>query len=353
MVKEMHVKFGVMLWSSWLCRIQDAMDTFLLAEKLNFDSLWMGDHLVSFHPNTEIIDPWMTMALLAANTKRVKIGPSVTDPHRRHPAVLAQMGATLDVLSKGRFILAIGAGEAMNLDPYGFEWSNPLSRLEEFVMVMRILWTQQVCNFQGKFFKLKSAYLQPKPIQKPHPPIWIAGYSKKTLDLIGRVADGYINYGSSPEFYSDCIKNIATSAKKVGRDVNKMETAVLMPTAVEKNYDEAKKYVEEWLRTSILFSPQILRRLGVKPPSDDFSFNRTVWSPETVKRIREESEKIPLEKVKYRAVFGTPEDCIDTIERYVKAGANHIIVRPHSSDPKIRARFLRTYASKILPYFRK
>lgn len=328
------------------------MDTFLLAEKLGFDTIWTGDHL-AFGPDEKLLDTWMTMTHVMMNTKKVKMGTAATDPHRRHPAVLAQMGMTMDVLTNGRFILGLGAGEAMNLDPYGISWDRPLARMEEAIAVIKKLWTEEVVDFQGDFFRLKSAYLGPKPIQKPYPPIWIGGQSKKTLELIGRVGDGWIPGGSTPKIYSNGVQTIKRSAKESGRDPDQIVPAVLMPTAVSKDRDEARKYVEMTAKIVSLHSPKVLKEMGFEPPSYEYTYGKFTYSREGIERMNEEAKKIPFDVVKERVVFGTPDDCIATIEKYVKSGARHIIVRPQSSDPKIRADFLRAYGTKIIPYFQE
>jgi len=346
------IKFGVQLTCRWLYPFNDSLKTFMLADKLGFDSIWTGDH-IAFGPDEKILETWMTLTPIAMKTKRVKIGTAVTDPHRRHPAILAQMGTTLDIFSRGRFILGIGAGEAMNLDPYGIIWDHPLSRMAEAITVIKKLWTMKEVDYYGKFYKIHKAYLEPKPIQKPHPPIWIGGSHSKTLKLVAEVANGWIPGGSSPKIYKEDLNDIEKWAEKTGRSVKEIEPAVLLPTAVAANYDEARKFIELTTKIPLLNNPKLLERMGVKPPTYEFTYSRFTYSSEGIKELIKKAEDIPFEAIKTRSVFGTPGDCIDQLEKYVKSGARHIIVRPQSEQPKIREQFLRSYAEKIIPYFKE
>jgi len=347
-----EIKFGVQLTCRWLYPLKDALETFILADKLGFDSIWIGDHL-AFGPDEKILDTWMTLALIARKTNRVTIGTAVTDPHRRHPAILAQMGTTLDIFSRGRFILGIGAGEAMNLDPYGIAWDHPLSRMAESIAIIKKLWTMKEINYNGKFYKINKAYLEPKPIQKPHPPIWVGGVHYKTLKLIAETANGWIPGGSSPKIYKGLFSDINKWAKKAGRNINEIEPAIILPTAVAADYNEAKKFIELTTKAALLSNPKILEKMGIKPPSYKFSYSHFTYSHKGTKQFLNKIKDIPFKAVKTRSIFGTTEDCIDQLEKYIKAGARHIIIRPQSRQPKIREKFLRSYAEKILPYFRR
>jgi len=297
----------------------------------------------------------MTLAFVANKTKKAMIGTAVTDPHRRHPAILAQMGATLDILSSGRFIMGIGAGQAMNLDPYGIPWNNPLSRMTESIELLKKFWTDEKIDYNGKYFHVRDAYLEPKPIQKPHPPIWIGGTSKNTLKLIGKKGDGWLPGGSSPKIYNENCNIIKKWSQKNGRNDGEIEYGVLLPTAISSDYNEARRYIENTTKEALLNNPKTLEKMGVISNANELSRFRTsklVYTPQTTIDFQDVASRIPFDMVKSRSVFGTPDDCIDQIEKYIEAGANHIIVRPQSKLPKIRKKFLKTYQEKILPYFK-
>ncbi len=350
----MNLKFGVQLSCRWLYPINDSLETFILADKLGFDSIWVGDHL-AFEHGQKILETWMSLALVADKTKNVTIGTAVTDPHRRHPAVLAQMGTTLDILSSGRLILGLGAGQAMNLNPYGIPWDNPLARMVESVELIRKFWTDEKIDHEGKYFHVRDAYLEPKPIQKPYPPIWIGGNHRRTLRFIGEKCDGWLPGGNSPKIYKEHLNVIKKWARKTGRNDDDVEYGILLPTAVSSDYDEAREYIENTTRGALLALPKILEKMGAVKDSKElsrFRLSKLVYTPQTTREFQEVAKSIPFDKVKSRAVFGTPDDCIGQIEKYVEAGARHIIVRPQSKDPKIREKFLKIISDKILPYFK-
>ena len=116
----------------------------------------------------DALEAYSTLSALAMITKKVHLGTSVTNIQTRHPAVLAHMATTLDIMSGGRAVFGIGTGEAMNLDPYGVPWSRPVSRMREVIVMIKRLWTEDSVNYEGEFFKLDEAFLSPKPLQKPH-----------------------------------------------------------------------------------------------------------------------------------------------------------------------------------------
>ena len=139
--------------------------------------MWIPDHLIE---DGALVDPWSVMAGIGIQTRRVMICTGVTDTQRSHPAKTAQSVATVDELSHGRAGLGIGAGEAMNITPFGIHWDkNPrdrTQRLREAIKVIRLLWSSSKNNrknYEGKFFQLKDAWLDQHPVQKPSPPIYV------------------------------------------------------------------------------------------------------------------------------------------------------------------------------------
>ena len=193
-------------------------DIALYLEEKGFDSVFMADHLVGIAVRRfDFLDAWNILSALAVKTKSLKLGSCVADPRRKHPAVLAQTVTTLDHLSNGRAILGIGAGEAMNLDPYGIKWDKPVSKMYEAVKAVKACWTQPVVNFEGKFFHIKNALVEPKPVQKPHPPIWIAGNSPRTMKMTAEIADGWIPMAPplTPDAYRESLGKILGWAEEV------------------------------------------------------------------------------------------------------------------------------------------
>ncbi|MEM2851057.1 MAG: LLM class flavin-dependent oxidoreductase [Candidatus Bathyarchaeia archaeon] len=322
------------------------------AEKTQLDSLWMADHLVPNPPSRpEALDPWLTLAVIATQTKRLKLGTAVTDPHRRHPASLAQTATTLDIVSNGRLILGIGAGEAMNLNPFGVAWDRPVTRLKEAVEVIKKLWTEENVNYNGVYFKLDRATLLPKPIQKPHPPIWIAANSPRTRELVGRLADGWLDFDLSPEMYREDLEDIRNWAKKTERSPEAIEPAYFSLMAVSNDGEAARKAIELPAKIFLAAFPRNLERLGFKNPTGYSNvLDKFVVTPEFMEQLMEVVKEVPFEAVEKCFIFGTPDECIGKLERYVKVGARHFLMA--TIGPDARSAFY-IYATKIVPYLKE
>ena len=207
----------------------------------------MADHLL--FPGVEgfTADAWSVLSVLATKTEKIKLLTGVTCPHRRHPAVLAQTAATIDQFSNGRLIIGIGPGESMNLDPFGIEWKRPVSKMVEFIDVMRRLWRSDASNtfsFNGAFYTLKGAYLDIKPVQETIP-IYIGANGPRTRKITGEIADGWTPITESPESYKVHLKEVKRGDKKSNRNIEEIDTCLEIYTAIseekEEQYQKKKK----------------------------------------------------------------------------------------------------------------
>lgn len=202
-----------------------------------YHSIWIPDHMVSFWPDsiwtpefTDLaisspsphrhLDGLAVAAAAAVLTKNVPIATTVVDTVRRHPSLLAQTALTIDHLSKGRFILGLGSGETENTVPYGFDFSKPVSRFEESLKVIKLLWESDgPVDFEGQFYHLHHARLDTEPYEGKFPKIWIGANGPRMLDITGRYADGWWPAGAwTPEEYGAKLKVIREAAEKAGRD---------------------------------------------------------------------------------------------------------------------------------------
>jgi phthiodiolone/phenolphthiodiolone dimycocerosates ketoreductase len=163
-----------------------------VAERVRLDSYWVIDHLQGVVPTgmwskdltpaarmvknpDEFFDPFVVLGGVATKTRRLRLGTAVTDTVRLHPVTIARAALTLQHVSKGRFILGIGAGERENTEPYGLSLAKSASRFEEALKVIRLLWSSRdPFDFEGEFYKLKGAILSLRPYLKRPPPIWVA-----------------------------------------------------------------------------------------------------------------------------------------------------------------------------------
>jgi len=201
------------------------------------DSILAPDHLISVFPQA-IWDTDFTpqakslrspdaqfdyaplLAHLAAGAGRVQLGVGVTDPHRRHPVLLAQTFLTLAHMTKVPPILGLGSGETENLDPYGFTWNRPVDRLEEALQVIRAALTEtESIDFAGKYYRIDKAPMDLTVPADRMPQIWLGAHGPRMLELTGRYADGWYPWETlSPDEYERRLKVVHTSARAAGRD---------------------------------------------------------------------------------------------------------------------------------------
>lgn len=224
------------------------------AEEKGFDSFWVMDHFHQLQmmgaPGEPMLEGWTTISALAGVTKKIKLGTLVTGIIYRHPSILAKIGATLDVLSNGRLFMGVGAGwnEEESL-AYGIASSFPsirerLDRLEEAIQIIRKMWTDEpTATFVGRYYQIKNAYCNPKPIQRPSPPILVGGEGeKRTLEIVAKYADA-CNLLGSPETIKRKLDVLKEHCKKVGRDYDSILKTKLGGVLIDNNEEEAKKRV--------------------------------------------------------------------------------------------------------------
>ena len=180
----LDVKFGVSLWPLPLEQAERV-------EELGFDSLWTSEHMLFYVP---IFDTVTVLAAWAARTKRLLLGTAVMLLPLRHPTVTAKEVASLDIISNGRIILGVGVGGefAREFVACGVPLNERGPRTNEAIQVMRRLWNESHVNHEGRFFRLEDATMEPKPVQRPGPPIWIAGRSEAAMRRAALLGDGYL-----------------------------------------------------------------------------------------------------------------------------------------------------------------
>jgi alkanesulfonate monooxygenase SsuD/methylene tetrahydromethanopterin reductase-like flavin-dependent oxidoreductase (luciferase family) len=169
-------------------------------EQLGYDSIWAFDHLSPYWVKSGAsLECWTTLASLAVHTRNIKIGSLVTNASLRHPALLAKITSTLDIISHGRVILGLGTGDSLSrheLTSFGYQYEaidERITRLRETIRILKGLWTSDDFSFAGRLFRMSHAKFEPKPTQNPHPPLWIGGQHHKLIDVVAELADGW-NY---------------------------------------------------------------------------------------------------------------------------------------------------------------
>ncbi len=190
-----------------------------------FESGWTFDHFYPIFSGSEgpCLEGWMTLAALAQATRRLRLGTLVTGVHYRHPAVLANMAATLDIVSGGRLELGIGAGwNEEESGAYGIELgalAERSDRFEEACQVIVSLLTRETTDFAGKYYQLTSARCEPKPVQQPHPPLVIGGSGeRRTLRTAARFAQHWNFVGGPPEEFARKRDVLYAHCQDIGRD---------------------------------------------------------------------------------------------------------------------------------------
>ena len=194
-----------------------------LIEDSGYDSIWVYDHFHT-HPvvNQEsTFEAWTLMAALAAATSRVRLGQMCTCALYRPPSMLAKIASSIDVISGGRLEVGIGAGWSKGeFEAYGYRYPpdrERLDMLEEAVQVLLAMWTQDEAKFSGEHYSVDGAINRPKPIQKPHPPLWIAGEGeKRTLRIVARFGD-FANFGDGIDNFRHKSQVLAGHCEAVGR----------------------------------------------------------------------------------------------------------------------------------------
>jgi F420-dependent oxidoreductase-like protein len=249
------------------CTIEDQRGVWTIGDEAGFDHVWVFDH---FNPVAGELsgiewEGWTLLAAMAEATKRVRIGVMVTGNTYRHPAVLAKMAVTVDHLSGGRLEFGIGAGWAeVEHRMLGIEFppaAERIRRLGEACEVIKNLWTEEVANHDGPAYRLEGAIQNPKPLQKPHPPIWIGGAGeRRTLRIVAEHADVWNLAGADVSEAVRKSKILDDHCSELGRDPATIRRSIQLRAdteQVDKNIALAGDYLRAGF-TELVF--------GVGPP---------------------------------------------------------------------------------------
>jgi alkanesulfonate monooxygenase SsuD/methylene tetrahydromethanopterin reductase-like flavin-dependent oxidoreductase (luciferase family) len=294
------LKFGVGLPTE-ITSLSSAVDYACVAEELGFDSVVTADHVSMKYEALTVL------TAVAVKTSRIRIGTLVLDGNRRDPAVLAQATATLDRISKGRLILGVGKG-VFNEASYGFNLEKPVARMLDILKALKELWRGGEVSYSCEFFSYDKLRIRSNPLQKPHPPIWLAAFRRRMRRIAAEFGDGFVTQNMPPKLFKDYLEEAGENALRVGRDPGKLEAVYgMMPVAVASDRRTARKMVEPSARAFLL---RHARRL-----SEELGYGKP-WS--TI-------SEVPEEVIDECFVFGTSEECADKVEEYVKAGATYII----------------------------
>ena len=187
------------------------------AESLGFESAWVLEQVLGSIPSLE---PLELLTYAAAITERMRLGAAVLLAALRSPVHLAKSLATLDHLSRGRLIVGVGLGANPRVYPaYGISADRRAARFAEAIRLMQRLWTEPRVTFDGQFWKLDNAAMEPKPLQKPHPPIWFGAHHPLALQRAVEIGSGFIGAGSiSTKQFIEEVQTLRALLEKAGRD---------------------------------------------------------------------------------------------------------------------------------------
>lgn len=304
---------------------EDLKSSTLYCEELGYDSIWFGDHLIT---GVSRFECWTILSALAAITERIRLGTLVLCNNWRNPALLAKMAATLDVVSGGRLEFGIGAGWNMEEhETYGYAFPKPRVRvamLREGCEIIRRMWTEEKPSYEGKYFHVRDVVCDPKPLQKPHPPITIGGGGEiYTLRAVAAYADRW-NSGGLPEDYGRKLGILKKYCSGIGRDYDSIDKTYYSSMDLYDNEDVLLEAMEELFHTGIERSPRY----------QGMSFEE--W----------------LEVYRARNLIGTPEECLKRIEQLMGFGVTYFIfsIRAARRVPNLmeRKESLRLFAEEII-----
>ncbi|KXA97024.1 hypothetical protein AKJ37_03940 [candidate division MSBL1 archaeon SCGC-AAA259I09] len=357
MTKHKDLKFGVEGPNfSW----EDIRDITLYAEKLGLDSFWMPDHLVATGTRRgDSLDAWSILTALALETEEIKLASGVSDTYRRHPAQLALNAVTCDEISGQRAILGIGAGEAMNLTPFGIPFQDKIvSRTREGIEVINKLWSEKYANYKGEYYELKDAYFEPKPSAplsrekyRPGLPLYIAAVGEQMRGVVAKYGDGWLPANLPPSTYTKFLEDIRKRAKNEGRNPEQIDPAHFTYAVISEDYDDARNAIMLPAKMMLLSRPHVLERLGYEPPSYDFEMTYELVLPHQGKEWLEKSKEVPDEAVEDAPyLYGTPEDIIEGIEEYIDAGCRNFVMNFQVPSKKLKEN-CRLFANEVIEYF--
>jgi F420-dependent oxidoreductase-like protein len=244
-----------------------------------YESGWTFDHFypIFSDPSGPCLEGWITLTALAQATQRLRLGTLVTGIHYRHPAVLANMVAALDIVSDGRVELGIGAGwNEEESGAYGIELGTikeRFDRFEEACQVLIGLLSAKTTDFDGKYYQLKAAYNEPKGPQRPHPPISIGGSGeKRTLRIVAKYAQHWNFAGGTPDEFARKRDVLGSHCADIGRDPKEIMTSAHVRLGEDRDYAkavaEAAALGAEGLDLAIIYLPPPLDPAVLQPLAD-------------------------------------------------------------------------------------
>jgi probable F420-dependent oxidoreductase len=301
---------------------------------MGFDSVWIGEHHGS---RTLYPAPLVSLAAVAARTRRLRLGTAVLLLPLHRPLAVAEEAAMVDVISRGRLILGVGAGYAPEeFAAFDVSIKERGSRLEEAVPLIRRLWSEPKVVHEGRHYRIGPATLTPRPVQRPCPPIWLAGWVEPALRRAGRLGDAWLGGPSATlAELAGCARVYREARAAAGENVPAGEVALMRYVFVAESVEES-------------------RAIAGAPFIRAFEETYFRWPHPVVKRPPGE---LPIERLaEDRIVLGDPASCRRQIARFREAlGLTHLVCRMSVAGipPAAARRSMELFTREVLPALRE
>ena len=311
------------------------------SEELGFDTIWLHDHVVwssEMHRHhissgaTEAItdaqeanffECMTTMSYLAAKTKDIQIGVACLVMPLRNPIYAAKQCATLDHLCDGRLLVGVGLGskatrESSEFDVFEVPIKGRGNRTDEYIEAMKAIWTQPMASYEGKYLKFENAEIHPKPVQKPHPPVWVGGWMDQAAVRAGRYGEGWIPGWLSPKEMARGCEILRNTAEDAGRDPAGIKIAVEKLAAIARTRDEAMTLALPTIRES------------------SQTYERDV-----------DNIQFALD----RHIIGSVDDVRRRIDEFIEAGVQHFELKLIYPDMDTMQKEMLLWSEEIIPHY--
>jgi alkanesulfonate monooxygenase SsuD/methylene tetrahydromethanopterin reductase-like flavin-dependent oxidoreductase (luciferase family) len=303
------------------------------AESLGYDSLWVADHLM-LGKDEAILEGWTVLSALAGSTSRAKLGMIHQAHFFRHPALTAKMTSTLDQISGGRLIHFYDVGQqkrehhAYGISSMDDDDERAASMIEGLDLTIKLWTSDEPLDFEGEYFQVDQAICNPKPIQQPHPPIWLGEVHPEILRATARCAQGWNTMPISVPELKHRLEMVQTACEQEGRDFSELEISMELQVIIEPDMESVRRRLKGMLDLN---------------PGLDLEDGAAL-----AEFANGESDVIP-ESFRQTTLIGTPADVHQQLQAYIDAGASHIMLwflDAPSTDG------MRLFAREVMPQYR-
>ncbi len=267
--------------------VAEIRDVALRAEAIGFEDLWVTNNTVD--RKATCLDSLTELSFLAGFTSRIRLGVSVLILPHYHPIHVAHQVASLDFLSEGRTVLGIGLGRPSYYEDFQVPVERRVGRFKEQLALMKALWTESPVTFHGEFYQVQDAVVSPRPVQQPHPPIWMGGHAPKAVRRAADLADGWMGAGGAgTDLFRQNVKDLSQALADAGRSTDDFKISKRVFISIHEDPGIAREELHRWF-AEVYETPQITDEGGV---------------------------------------YGTPEQVLSQLCEIADAGASHLLLNP-------------------------